>query len=127
MGDQVGNTGIIRNAGADNKANILSGAQTGFFLDGEDGSITTNSIKAISGTIGNTTFSSTTLEGSGAVQMTGLSLNNISVNSNITVGSTASATFSNGLNAANTITARSIIPSSTNAWDLGTTTGITLR
>jgi hypothetical protein len=123
----TGNVGIIRNNAVTAKANIISGSQTGFFLDGEDGSLTTNSIIATSGTIGNTTFSSTTLEGSGAVQMTGLLLNNISVNGNITVGSTASATFSNGLTAANTITARSIFPSSTNSFDLGTTTGITLR
>lgn len=48
MGDEAGNTGIIRNAGATGatieaiKANIISGQTTGFFLDGADGSLTSN-------------------------------------------------------------------------------------
>jgi hypothetical protein len=42
LGDDTGNVGIIRNNAATSKANIISGSQTGFFLDGEDGSITSN-------------------------------------------------------------------------------------
>ena len=54
MGDLAGNVGIIRNAGATSKTNIIDGSQTGFFLDGEDGSITFNRAN-----IGNFKISST--------------------------------------------------------------------
>jgi hypothetical protein len=42
MGDSTGNVGFIRNNAATSKANIINGTQTGFFLDGADGSITSN-------------------------------------------------------------------------------------
>ena len=42
MGDSTGNVGFIRNNAATSKANIISGSQTGFWLDGADGSITSN-------------------------------------------------------------------------------------
>jgi hypothetical protein len=54
MGDLAGNVGIIRNAGATSKTNIINGSQTGFFLDGADGSITFNRAN-----IGNFKISST--------------------------------------------------------------------
>lgn len=78
MGDEAGNAGVIRNAAADSKANIISGAQTGFFLDGADGSLTANSCLFLSGTIGGATFGSTTLGNQGALQVSSILINNTS-------------------------------------------------
>lgn len=42
MGDETGNVGLIRNAGATSKNNIITGSQRGFWIDGSDGSLTAN-------------------------------------------------------------------------------------
>jgi hypothetical protein len=105
MGDQVGNTGIIRNAGADNKANILSGAQTGFFLDGADGSLTANSCNFLSGNIGGATFGSTTINNQGALEVSRVKATSLLQTGSLIVSGDS--------------VQRTIIPASDNLYDLG--------
>lgn len=79
-------------------------------------------IEAGSGTIGGVTFSEGTIGGAAA-----LTLPRLIIQNNLTLESLASATFPNGATFANTVVARSIVPSSSGAFDLGTTTGVILR
>ena len=79
MGDQTGNVGFIRSAGAQSKARIINGTDTGFYLDGGDGSITSNA-----GNIGGWSINATSLTGGAftSVSTSGFLINNTAAQSN---------------------------------------------